>query len=344
MQTKIALVGDFWNEHEEAARMPFVGPAGYQLNTLLEEAGIERASCFLTNVFNLRPRPNNDIKNLCGPKRDDQLGLPPLATGAYLKAEYKPELLRLYSELVEVRPNLVVCLGGVALWALTGVFAISKLRGTLIESRAFSGVEPPIGLKLLPTYHPSYVIKVATSRPIMVMDLLKAKRQSEFPEIRRPSRTVILEPSLDDLQQFLIQAQSHPVMAVDIETAQERITCVGFAISPSYGIVIPFWDVRRGGNYWGSLQDECAAWGVVRELLGLECKKLFQNGLYDVHWLWRKYGIPVKNFHEDTMLLHHSLQPEFEKGLGFLGSVYTDEPAWKLNKPKGNKKAVKKED
>jgi hypothetical protein len=30
------------------------------------------------------------------------------------------------------------------------------------------------------------------------------------------------------------------------------------------------------------------------------------------------------------MLLHHSMQPELEKGLGFLGSVYTDEPSWKF--------------
>jgi hypothetical protein len=30
------------------------------------------------------------------------------------------------------------------------------------------------------------------------------------------------------------------------------------------------------------------------------------------------------------MLLHHALQPESEKGLGFLGSVYTNEASWKL--------------
>jgi hypothetical protein len=30
------------------------------------------------------------------------------------------------------------------------------------------------------------------------------------------------------------------------------------------------------------------------------------------------------------MLLAHAMQPEMEKSLGFLGSIYTDEPAWKF--------------
>ena len=30
------------------------------------------------------------------------------------------------------------------------------------------------------------------------------------------------------------------------------------------------------------------------------------------------------------MLMSHALYPELQKGLGFLGSVWTDEPAWKL--------------
>ena len=30
------------------------------------------------------------------------------------------------------------------------------------------------------------------------------------------------------------------------------------------------------------------------------------------------------------MLLHHSLFPELQKGLGFLGSIYTNEASWKL--------------
>jgi len=51
--------------------------------------------------------------------------------------------------------------------------------------------------------------------------------------------------------------------------------------------------------------------------------------MYDVAFLWRSYGIKTFNFREDTMLLSHALQPESLKGLGFLGSVYTDHGPWK---------------
>jgi len=336
---KIALIGEAWGEHEARAQMPFVGASGYQLNSLLEDAGIERAECFITTVFNLKPEPTNDIKNLCVSKTDlGASNLSPIAPGKFLHAKYVEEVLRVRRELADYKPNVAVCLGGAALWAFTGISSISKYRGTLINSQY------PEGIKLLPTFNPSYVLKVASARPIVVMDLLKAKRQSEFPEIRRPRRTLILEPTLADLQSFYEQARTARCMSVDIETAAGRITCIGFAIRADYGIVVPFWDGRNNGNFWSTNCDEVAAWRIIRKLLALDTPKLFQNGLYDVHWLWKKYRIPVNNFDHDTMLLHHALQPEFEKGLGFLGSIYTDEPAWKLNKPRGQKKAQKKED
>jgi hypothetical protein len=63
-------------------------------------------------------------------------------------------------------------------------------------------------------------------------------------------------------------------------------------------------------------------------------RKLFQNGLYDIAFLWRAYGIKVMGAEHDTMLLHHALQPESLKGLGFLGSIYSDEGAWKQMREK----------
>jgi hypothetical protein len=40
-------------------------------------------------------------------------------------------------------------------------------------------------------------------------------------------------------------------------------------------------------------------------------------------------GLKIQNCTEDTMLLHHALYPELQKGLGFLGSIYTNESSWK---------------
>ena len=44
---------------------------------------------------------------------------------------------------------------------------------------------------------------------------------------------------------------------------------------------------------------------------------------------------------DDTMLMHHAMQPEMEKGLAFLGSVYTDEASWKFRR---KNQTIKQED
>jgi hypothetical protein len=87
-------------------------------------------------------------------------------------------------------------------------------------------------------------------------------------------------------------------------------------------------------SYWGH-NEERVIWQLIKQLCELPVSKVFQNGLFDLHFLWRKYGITVANCEHDSMLLHHSLHPEMLKGLGFLGSLYSHEPAWKLMRPKG---------
>lgn len=332
MTYKIAIVGEAWGEQEEQQRAPFVGPSGWELNKMLAEAGIHRADCFISNVFNLRPRPTNDISNLCVAKSDPLAirDLPALTTGKHLRNEYRGELGRLRSELSEVRPNVTIALGNTAAWALLSNTGISRIRGTVTTGSFIPG------LKILPTFHPSAVLRDWSLRPVTVLDLVKAKRESEFPEIRRPERTVYIEPSLDDMEWYfnahLANAQA---ISFDSETRGDEITCIGFAPDERTAICIPFTDPRtlntdHVGSYWPTRDLEILALGFVRRVLSLPCPKFGQNTLYDINFLWSKYGIPIVNYKDDTMLLHHALQPESLKGLGFLGSVYTNESSWKL--------------
>jgi uracil-DNA glycosylase len=340
-ETKIALVGEAWGEHEERERAPFVGPAGWQLNSMLKDAGIARTECFLTNVFNLRPRPSNKIDNLCSPKREIRHALPPLSSGKYIRDEYLGELDRLYSELRIHKPNVAVALGGTAAWALLRDGRISKLRGAVAESPVIPG------LKVLPTYHPSYILQGGyESRHVTILDLQKARREADFPEVKRPIRIVYTEPLLHELRWFEEKFIRHAkCMAVDIETRNNQITCIGFAPATDVALVVPFEDMRKPhGCYWGSLEAEVDAWNWVRGVLDNSVPKVFQNGLYDIHRLWRGYGIPVRNAEHDTMLLHHALQPESPKGLDYLGSIYTNEAAWKLTVRMKHKGTIKKED
>lgn len=323
MGYKICIVGEAWGAEEAKARAPFVGASGQELTRMLAEAGIHRADCFLTNVFNIKPEPTNDIENLCDSKSGAVLaGRGPLKAGKFIRAQYAHELERLDSELREVKANITIALGNTAAWFLLGTSGVSKIRGTVTESRYG---------KVLPTYHPAAILREWSLRPVTVLDLAKAGRESEYSDIRRLERTVYMEPSLDDLGWFFeTHLRSAGRIAEDIETFGNQITCIGFAPSPSVSIVVPFVDNRKPGNsYWPTLEHELAAWRWVKKVNALPAAKTFQNGLYDMNFLWH-YGVPINNPAEDTMLLHHALQPESEKGLAFLGSVYTNEASWKL--------------
>lgn len=335
--TDIALVGEAWGEVEERERRAFVGTTGYELNRMLKQAGIDRRDCFLTNVFNFRP-PNNKIEAICGPKEAGIPGYPALVKGKYVNRIHKGELDRLADELETVNPNVVIALGNTASWALLGQTMISKLRGVVHYS-----THTYTGLKVLPTYHPAAIFRQWSLRPVTVIDLIKGLRESEYPDIRRPEREIWIEPTLEDLYEFdrrYIKPSER--LSVDIETAGQCITLIGIAPSPRVALVIPGIGFQRAGRaYWGSMADERRVYNFIKEVMSRPVGKVFQNGLYDIAFMWRAWKIPVMYAEDDTMLLHHALQPESLKSLGFLGSIYTDEGPWKSMR---EVKTIKRED
>jgi hypothetical protein len=162
--------------------------------------------------------------------------------------------------------------------------------------------------------------------------MVKAKREAEFPEVRRPERSIWVEPTIGDIDEFDRRyIQSSKELAVDIETSGELVTCIGLAPTASMALVIPFYDSRRKDKcYWPTPKAEQGAWLSVRNILQRRSPpKVFQNGLYDITFLKRAMNISVAGAEHDTMLLHHALQPESLKALGHLGSLYTDEGSWK---------------
>lgn len=364
---KICLLGEAWGQHEELIQQALVGASGIELLRMLNDAGVitltkydkdmiaqfwfaqdpnyvamvwaEHPEFYRTNVFNFHP-PGNDLKNIQGGKKEAIAGYPAMDKGKYLREEFAYELDRLGTELCEVNPNIIVAMGNTATWATLGQVAISKRRGTL-----FTSTHTVTGFKVLPIYHPAAVIRQWELRPVTVLDLAKAGREAEFPEVLRPRREIWIEPDLTDLEDFYARhIQKCERLSVDIETAGTQITCIGFAPSHSVALVVPFHDPRRArGSYWLTRETEQLAWDFVRKVLASSIPKTFQNGLYDISFLWRSYRIPVRNAEHDTMLLHHALQPESPKGLDFLASTYCNEQAWKLMRPRG-KSTIKREE
>ena len=355
-RNKIVIVGEAWGREEEQEQTAWVGMAGKLLKGLLSSVGINYYDCYATNVFNLRPQPSNDVSNLCGPKDGGIPHMKSLASGKYVRAEYEPELQRPYKEIHNEAPNLIIACGGTALWALTGQSKIKKNRGTIIESHlrrksnngdrdideTGNGTKQLEGYKVMPTYHTAAMMRQWSLRPIIISDLEKASREACFPEIRRPQREIWIEPTDDDIFKFWqLYIEPSPNLSIDIETIQDQITCIGFAPRKDIALVIPFYDrEQEDGNYWRSHSDEVIAWEWVRFFCGMKKKIVGQNILYDINFLWRTMGITVPHVDDDTMLLHHALQPEMEKSLAFLGSIYTNESSWKLR----HSETLKRED
>ena len=114
------LVGEQPGDAEDLAGHPFVGPAGKLLDRALEEAGIDRAKVYVTNVvkhFKWEPRgkrrihkkPNAGEIAACRPWLDTEIAL--------------------------VKPRGIVCLGATAAQALLGrQFKVTAHRGELIKS------------------------------------------------------------------------------------------------------------------------------------------------------------------------------------------------------------------
>ena len=340
MSTKLFILGEAYGATEEAEQTSFVGAAGHELNSLLNQAGIERSDCYVTNVFLLRPK-DNKIENLCGPKSEAIEGYPIYNKGKYIHKRYANELARLESELEDQNPNLILALGATACWAMVGQTTMKSIRGSVILS-----THTMTGFKILPTYHPAAIFRQYALRPIVAADFIKAAREQEYPEIRRPKRLIHIPETPEDVDDFFDKnLRQDSTIAVDIETSGKQITCIGFATSAGVIIVIPFVDSRRlGRSYWATPGIELRVWERIRKVLEDDrISKVFQNGLYDITFIWRTMGIRTFGAEHDTMLLHHALQPESIKDLGFLGSIYTNDVSWKKMNKKG-KTTIKRDD
>lgn len=348
--TKIILCGEAWGQREERFAHAFVGPSGAELARMLAQVGIapeldaqwpseldmiahwkklrNGPGIDIANVFNLHP-DENKIALFFTSAKEGIATLPPLAPGKYLRPDMLHHVEALWKKLEEAKPNLVIALGNTACWAILGEGKITNIRGTVRMSER-------LHCKVLPTYHPATLFYEGgwRGRPVILADLAKAKKEAEFSEVRRVERYITIEPSLDDIIAWLnLPADFY---AVDIETSNGQISMIGFARTANDAIVIPFIDKTKGDwNYWPSVEAEVEAWKLTDKLLRRPVPKVFQNGIFDLSYLLRAGLRPVM-CNEDTMLLHHSLYPEMLKGLGFLGSIYSNEVAWKQMRTKGN--------
>jgi len=307
----------------------------------MSKAGIAPADCGWVYTVN---KPCSSMFALTQrEKKGSSLIAPGLAKSAYLRAEFDANLHELAAYIKRVKPNLILAAGDMPCLILTGHKSLDSTRGRVTSATKFFGWG-----KVLCCYAPRAVMADNALRPILAADLRKANRESKFQEIRRPQRFLHLRPNIEDLEDFWkTYIKPATMLSVDIETIGTMITCVGIAPTRDRALVIPFFDEEKtSGNYWENRKDELIAWRFVERCLEADGKKtLGQNFSYDSQYFLRKMAIKTPNWTDDTMILHHALQPEMPKGLGFLASIYTDAPAWKgMHKRRSADRSGKKGD
>jgi DNA polymerase len=156
---RMVMLGEQPGDREDLAGEPFVGPAGRLLDRVLADAGIDRATVYLTNAvkhFSFR-RAERGVRRIHQRPRSGQI------------AACRPWLAQ---ELRTVGPELVVCLGATAAQAVAGSrFRLTDQRGELMPRPDSVADDLPGDWWFLATVHPSAVLR-APDRDRAYQDLL----------------------------------------------------------------------------------------------------------------------------------------------------------------------------
>ena len=310
VNSSLVLIGEAPGAEEERLGGAFVGPAGSLLNQLLTSAGIQRDQCYLDNVFQFRPERND---------------LTPYITFSSSRVKesqtYITQRDALISRLSQTTANLIITLGNVPTYALTGKHAITKRSGSLLRSEVLGG------RKVMPCVHPAAALREYLFRYPIAHAFRLAKEQMHFPELRLLQRELILQPRLHEALDFIRHCGTLPTAAYDIETRGHELSHISLAASPVLAMCIPF--VDGASDYWSPDAELEVMLALAEFLENPRVTKIGQNLAFDATFLYSKYNIVTNPLH-DTMVAQGVLFPDFPKGLDFLTSVYCHgEPYYK---------------
>lgn len=146
--TKLLFIGEGPGRDEDAQGRPFVGRSGKLLTKTLEGLGLKREDVYITNIVKCRP-PNNRIPT-------------PVESSTCMG-------LFLFNQIKIIRPEVICTLGSTALQSLMGPdIKISKVRGTVLHKD---------DTKVIPIFHPAYILRNASQLKTFVSDLAFAIEQ-----------------------------------------------------------------------------------------------------------------------------------------------------------------------
>lgn len=146
-QAEVMLIGEGPGEQEDKQGIPFVGPAGRLLDSMLEMIDLDRSKVYIANMVKCRPPQNRDPQ----------------------ENELAACRLWLEKQIYLVDPKIIVCLGRIAAKAL-----ISDEFRITVQHGQWSTVN---GRRIMATYHPSALLRDASKRPDAFTDLRSLRKE-----------------------------------------------------------------------------------------------------------------------------------------------------------------------
>ena len=145
-RAELMFVGEAPGADEDEQGEPFVGRAGQLLTKIIEAIGLTREQVYIANVIKCRPPANRN------PEPDEVATCEPF----------------LFQQIDIIRPRVIVALGTHAAHALLKTDApISRIRGVVHEFRG--------GSKLIPTFHPAYLLRSPDRKRDVWEDMKKVR-------------------------------------------------------------------------------------------------------------------------------------------------------------------------
>jgi len=142
----LMFVGEAPGADEDVQGEPFVGRAGQLLTKIIEAIGLSRADVYIANVIKCRPPGNRN------PEPDEVATCEPF----------------LAQQVDLIQPRVIVALGTFAAKALLKTDApISRIRGQVFEYRG--------GARLIPTFHPAFLLRSPERKRDVWEDMKKAR-------------------------------------------------------------------------------------------------------------------------------------------------------------------------
>lgn len=144
-KARLMFVGEAPGADEDVQARPFVGRAGQLLTKIIEAIGLKREEVLIGNVNRCRPPGNR------APTTEEA-------------STCKPYLLR---EIAVVQPEVIVVLGNTAMKNLLDTReGITRLRGNFQDYK---------GIKVMPTFHPAYLLRDPSKKRETWEDLKKVR-------------------------------------------------------------------------------------------------------------------------------------------------------------------------